>query len=325
MSHNGIHHHCSIFKCNISELSSSSSTRFVAARTNGTLLLVDIESMKVSEVLWQSPERGKEKYLFDYPNLAIVIIAGELSVIQYGQNKILGSVCTSYVNCHVISIAMGNRGDLFTIQGSYTKSQGQYDDLQHDGLNVKLAYLLDLQTISIRDLDTQSFNTINHNYKIDWLELNERGTLLLFRDKRHQLHCFNLSTLTRTILLNYCMYVQWVPDSDVVVAQCRSNMCIWYNIHAPDQVTLYEINGGICGIERVSGRTEVIVNEKFGETSYLLDEGLIGFSTAIQDYNYTRALEVSLSTTLKKKILRTSYAPSYLYVTIDIGTASSIP
>ncbi len=303
MSRNGVHHHCNVFKCNISEISSSSSssssTRFVAAHTNGTLLLVDIESMKVSEVLWQSPERDKEKYLFDHPNLAIVVVAGELSVIQYGQNEILGSVCTSYANRHVISIAMGNREDLSAIQGSSTKSQGQYGDLHHDGLNVKLAYLLDLQTISIRDLDTQSFNTINHNYKIDWLELNERGTLLLFHDKRRQLHCFNLSTLTRTILLKYCMYVQWVPDSDVVVAQCRSNMCVWYNIHAPDQVTLHEIKGGICGIERVSGRTEVIVNEKFREASYLLDEGLIGFSMAIQDCNYTKALEVSFTTTLE--------------------------
>ncbi len=296
----------------------------MAAHTNDTLLLVDMESMKASEVLWQSPERGKEQYLFDYPNLAIVVVAGELSIIQYGQNEILGSVCTFYVNCHVISLAMGNGGDLSTIQGSRTKSHGQYNDLQHDGF--KLAYLLDLQTICIRDLDTQSLDTVNHNCKIDWLELNERGKLLLFRDKRHQLHCFNLSTLTRTTLLNYCTYVQWVPDSDVVVAQCRSNMCIWYNIYAPDQVTLHEINGDICSIERMSGRTEAIVNERIRDTSYLLDEGLIGFSAAIQDCNYTQALGVSSSLvmTLNFPPLRTtSYTQSFSHkrVTIDIGTA----
>ncbi len=267
----------------------------MAAHTRNTLLLGDLEIMKVSEVLWQSPERGKEKYLFDYPNLAIVVVAGELSVVLYGQNEILGSVCTSYANRHVISIAMGDGGDLSTVHGGgSTESQGLDDDLHVGGINIELAYLLDLQTISIRDLDTQSFNTINHDIKIDWLELNERGTLLLFRDKRRQLHCFNLRTLTRTILLHYCTYVQWVPDSDVVVAQCRSNMCVWYNIHAPDQVTLHEVKGDICGIARTCGRTEVMVNEKFREASYLLDEALIGFSTAIHGCDYIRALEVSV-------------------------------
>jgi intraflagellar transport protein 172 len=59
----------------------------------------------------------------------------------------------------------------------------------------------------------------------------------LFRDKRRQLHLYNVDTDTRTTLLNYCTYVQWVPDSDVVVAQTRNTLSVWYNIHAPDQVS----------------------------------------------------------------------------------------
>jgi intraflagellar transport protein 172 len=46
-------------------------------------------------------------------------------------------------------------------------------------------------------------------------------------------------------------------------------------------------------IERVNGRTEVIVNEGYREASYLLDEPLIEFGTAIDDRNYTKAMEVS--------------------------------
>lgn len=46
---------------------------------------------------------------------------------------------------------------------------------------------------------------------------------------------YNLRTQTRGTLLSYCTYVQWVPDSDVVVAQNRGALCVWYNIHAPDQ------------------------------------------------------------------------------------------
>jgi hypothetical protein len=37
----------------------------------------------------------------------------------------------------------------------------------------------------------------------------------------------------------------------------------------------------------------VIVNEGYREASYLLDEPLIEFGTAIDDRNYTKAMEVS--------------------------------
>lgn len=38
-----------------------------------------------------------------------------------------------------------------------------------------------------------------------------------------------------------CRYVQWVPDSDVAVAQNRSNLCVWYSIDAPERVTMFPI------------------------------------------------------------------------------------
>lgn len=34
--------------------------------------------------------------------------------------------------------------------------------------------------------------SVNHDCKIDWLELNPHATHLLFRDKKQQLHLFNL-------------------------------------------------------------------------------------------------------------------------------------
>jgi hypothetical protein len=36
--------------------------------------------------------------------------------------------------------------------------------------------------------------TLNHDCKIDWLELNPHASHLLFRDKKQQLHLFNLIT-----------------------------------------------------------------------------------------------------------------------------------
>ena len=50
----------------------------------------------------------------------------------------------------------------------------------------------------------------------------------------------------RFCILNFCSYVQWVPDSDVVVAQNRNNLCIWYNIEAYQNVTMVPIKVKHC-------------------------------------------------------------------------------
>ncbi len=47
--------------------------------------------------------------------------------------------------------------------------------------------------------------------------------------------------------------------SDVVVAQSRENMAVWYNMDAPERVTLLPIKGDIVDIVRDDGKTEVIV------------------------------------------------------------------
>ena len=51
------------------------------------------------------------------------------------------------------------------------------------------------------------------------MELNNRGSHLLFRDSKCQLHLYNLATKERKQLLQYVSYVQWVPDSDVIVVR----------------------------------------------------------------------------------------------------------
>lgn len=60
---------------------------------------------------------------------------------------------------------------------------------------------------------------VAHEHMVDWLELNHRGSHLLFRDSKCQLHLYNLATKERKQLLQYVSYVQWVPDSDVIVVR----------------------------------------------------------------------------------------------------------
>ena len=74
----------------------------------------------------------------------------------------------------------------------------------------------------------------------------------------------------------------------MVVAQNRGNLCVWYNIDAPERVTMFPMKGEIVDLERNEGKTEVIVNEGVTSISYTLDEGLIEFGTAIDDGDLER-------------------------------------
>lgn len=80
--------------------------------------------------------------------------------------------------------------------------------------------------------------------------------------------------------------------SDVVVAQNRSQLCVWYNISSPDQITTIQIKGEVEDIERAEGKTEVIVDEGISQAVYPLDESLISFGAAIDDRDFVRAMDI---------------------------------
>ena len=67
-------------------------------------------------------------------------------------------------------------------------------------------------------------------------------------------------------------------------------MAVWYNMDAPERVTLVDIKGDVVDIARDEGKTEVIVQEGQHQLSYELDEGLIEFGTAIDDGDFDRAV-----------------------------------
>ena len=63
----------------------------------------------------------------------MIFNAGELSLVEYGQNEILGSVRTEFMNPHLISVRLNER-----------KQMGIED-------NKKMAYLIDLKTIAMSE------------------------------------------------------------------------------------------------------------------------------------------------------------------------------
>jgi intraflagellar transport protein 172 len=253
--------------------------RFLVAHTPESILLGDLQTCRLSEIPWHSS--GNEKKFFDNPTVCMIFQAGELSLVEYGCNEVLACARTEHMSPHLISVRISNAND----PDAYLPNGGE--------LKV-IAYLLDLMTIRVTDLiSSQPLATISHDNKIDWLELNPNGAnRLLFRDKRRQLYLYDVEQQTRVTLLNYCNYVQWVPDSDVVVAQNRGQLCVWYSINAPDRQTLHEIKGDIEDIERSGGRTCVIVDEGVNMVEYELDEGLISFGSCLERQQYAKAVDL---------------------------------
>lgn len=83
---------------------------YLVARTEESLILCDLTRNLTSEVLWSNSGRN-EKFYFENPNVCLVFNAGELTLVEYGENITLGSVRTEFVNPHVISVRLNERGN----------------------------------------------------------------------------------------------------------------------------------------------------------------------------------------------------------------------
>ncbi|XP_012058709.1 PREDICTED: intraflagellar transport protein 172 homolog [Atta cephalotes] len=244
----------------------------VVARTAHTLLIGDIELGLISEIPWED-RSGSEKFFFEYPVVCLIFCSGELTIVEYGQNEALGSVRTEAVNPHVVSVRVNER---FSAGG---------------GDNKKLAYLLDPRTIRVIDLlSGATISMIVHDARIDWLELSEAGHKLLSRDKRGRLW-LNDDEGDKILLVTGVSFASWVTGSDVVVAQTGQTLAVWYNVDAPEAITLISIKGDVVDIVREDSRTSVMVEEHGGiKVAHLLDEGLIEFGTALHDSDFGRVI-----------------------------------
>ena len=250
--------------------------RFVVANTSDTLLLGDLESGHMSEVQWRGS--GKEKFDFSNERVCMIFNVGELILIEYGVSEVLGTCRTEQMASQLISARL-----------NYPKAESESETRSATKI---IAYLLDPHTICIQDLVTKnSIGMINHDSRVDYLELNPSGTKLLFRDKRRQLMLYSIKGQVKSTLLQFCTFVQWVPKSEVVVAQSRNNLNVWYSIDDPDKVTVYTIKGEVEDIDRNKTGTFVIVDEGIGKSSYALDQHLIEFGFALESRDLDKAAE----------------------------------
>ncbi|KAJ8965104.1 hypothetical protein NQ317_005365, partial [Molorchus minor] len=243
---------------------------YLVARTDDTLLVADLIKNLLCEVPWNNSART-EKFYFENPNVCLIFNAGELTLIEYGDNDVLCSVRTEFANPHLISVRLNERNQ--------------------PSENKKLAYLLDLKTICVVDLiNGFVMMQVNHDSKIDWLELSETGHKLLFRDKKQRLVLADTATHAKETIFTGVSFVQWVESSDVAVAQAGNHLAIWYNIDLPENPTIMMIKGDVIDVVRNNGKTEAVCVEGNNTFNLELDEGLVEFGTAINDKDYARAI-----------------------------------
>ena len=260
--------------------------RFVLARSSDSLLVADLSSGLQSEVRWSgwSGVGAKERFLWDNDSVCLVYWQGELNVIEYGTDELIGCCRTEHVNPHLVSVRVQPaRG-------------GQEEKVR------KLAYLLDATTIRVVSMQDRRPGyrggrgvadvTIEHPHRVDWLELNARATRLLFRDQQRSVFVYDLERGVKASLLHHCSYVQWVPNSDVVVAQSRRTLHVYYSIDQPSDVKLTAIQGDIEQIVRTAGHTEVIVDEGVRKLTVPLDEALIAFGGCMDAHDWVQAVRI---------------------------------
>ncbi|KAJ2944293.1 hypothetical protein O0L34_g18279 [Tuta absoluta] len=234
---------------------------YAVCRTASTLILCDIGRGLTSEIPWSG---GGERVYAAVGGACLLHRAGELSLVEYGLDKVLHTVRTERVNPHVLSVRIN--------EGAHAHAHAH----AHAGRERKhLAYLLDRQTIAVVDLITGvQLGQWWHEARVDWLELNESGQLLLLRDTRRRLLLLRLDTGDKEIIASGVGFVQWIENSDAVVAQTPTHLLIWYSAWDPGSVEMAECGGG-SAVE-VSARRVLFEG---GQLPYLqLDEHRLAFS-----------------------------------------------
>jgi len=250
--------------------------RYVIVRTPQTFVVGDMKSKKTSEMpatMMEGDNAIKERFVFIDDIAVLVWNTGELTVVEFGKQTPLAAIPTQYASSYLLSLRFGSklgRGD-----------------------SKVLSYLVDSRTIRIIDLETQlTICTVQVQNKIDWLELNISGTMLLFRDAKRSLYLYNIQTKSLNGLLNVCSYAQWVPEANVIVAQSKKTLNVWYSPSSPDEVRVSDIEGDIVDIQRSGTKTSVSIQNAGTLLSIPLDGSFISFSAAMESKKLKEAAQI---------------------------------
>ena len=275
---------------------------FIVVNTETSLIVGDITSQKWSEVPWNT--NGNEKYDFNNYNTCLVYVNGEIAVIEFGNNEIVGYFRTDFPHPNLISANISS------------VSKNKTDKL--------IAFLVDPFTIYVQDLITLTIicNHVNDS-QIEYLDFNKNGSKLIYRDSNKNLNLLFVKDNIKATLLPLCGFTQWVPNTDVLVAQAGRNLVVWYNIDNFQNPKTIAIKGNVEEVKKSKGKYEVYINESsdsnfntslsnFGTSNnnnntdtikkIFLDENLINLSNAIDDRELSKAVLILESLPLSQDL-----------------------
>lgn len=100
---------------------------FVVILTANTLILGDIRepNEKVSEIDWNGMTTEGVRFSFDYENVALINVVGELYLVELGSDQLLASVRTDFVNQHLMRYSYRYQSEMST-GSQLLKSLGKY-------------------------------------------------------------------------------------------------------------------------------------------------------------------------------------------------------
>ncbi|CAG9578041.1 unnamed protein product [Danaus chrysippus] len=152
--------------------------------------------------------------------------------------------------------------------------------LQRAGELSVVEYGLDrvLQTVSFVSYGGVQLGPWWHEARVDWLELNESGHLLLFRHTRRRLALLRIDTGEKEIIGSGVSFVQWIETSDAVVAQTPTHLLIWYSVWEPQCVDMSEC----VSVSAVSVSERRVLLEGGQIQAIVLDEHRLAFNSALR-------------------------------------------
>ncbi len=256
------------------------------AGSQPSLVVVDLTTGLKVEVPWTHTRR--ERFLLDTPGLAMVFVpdgastppVGKLHVLPLTTGTMVGPVTAPLLNTYLISARLS------IIDGEE---------------QAFVAHIVDSTAteVIVHNLTTGIEHTRHqHRARIQWLELNQSSSHVLVKDARGAVWALPVVTdlmveTQATQMASGASYVQWVPGTDVVVAQCGATLRTWYSISSPDASTLTELepDAEVLDIVRDADSTVVVVQSAGRTYNVPLDETLIRFNAALSSGDLSGAAD----------------------------------
>ena len=195
--------------------------------------------------------------LFESPDYCVVQTSGrELTIIDSRTEAAISTIEIPHISSlssHVVSMSSSSSSN-------------------------RLAYMLDRQTIAVKDLVSGGISTMCHPEHVDFLEINCGGNYVLFRDGQKALHLYSVDSQSTAILLDSgCRYAQWVPNSNTIVAQSsgRPTMHVWYDSRQPNHSVTHAISGAVTGIVKSKDKAYVLLQNGASQVTHPLQKELI--------------------------------------------------